>query len=210
MLGKIGFPSLVMLLVLTGTVLPLGHADAQEKPLAKLPAILEELRQGGLVIYFRHAVTVEAGTNYAPEDLQRCETQRQLSARGQADSLQIGKSIKALGIPIDMVLSSPYCRAKDTARLAFGRFTENPDLGFVMGTDADQTRRMAESLRRMLATSPKKGSNNVIVSHSANLLEAAGIFAKPEGAAYIFRPLADGRFEAVAKLLPDEWSEAKQ
>jgi len=50
----------------------------------------------------------------------------------------------------------------------------------------------------------------VLVSHSANLREAAGIFAKPEGAAYVFRPLPDGKFEAVARILPQDWSGAAQ
>jgi hypothetical protein len=58
----------------------------------------------------------------------------------------------------------------------------------------------------MLSTLPAKGTNAVLVSHSANLLEAAGIFAKPEGAAFVFRPLPDGKFEAVARILPEDWS----
>jgi hypothetical protein len=62
----------------------------------------------------------------------------------------------------------------------------------------------------MLATAPAKGSNAVIVSHTANLREAAGIWPKPEGVAYVFRPLPRGGFEAVARILPDEWGGVAQ
>jgi phosphohistidine phosphatase SixA len=183
-----------------------GAAGAQGVPLATLAAVFGELRQGGLVIYLRHTATVPPGIGAAAEQLANCETQRQLSAAGLASAVQIGKAVRSLGIPIGTVTASPYCRTRDTARLAFGRFEESCDLGFVIGADARETERMTESLRRMLATPPAPGTNSVLVSHSANLFEAAGIFAKPEGAAYVFRPLAGGRFEAIARILPEDWS----
>lgn len=202
------FGFLLVATLVTAAATWAGTANAEDKPLATMAALLDSLREGGLVIYLRHTTTVPTNASDKAEDLADCEEQRKLSAAGQAEAVRIGKSIKALGIPIGMVIASPYCRTKDTARLAFGRFAENRDLGFVMGADAGETRRMAESLRRMLATLPDKGTNSVIVSHSANLFEAAGIFAKPEGAAYIFRPQADGGFEVVAKILPDDWGRA--
>jgi len=59
----------------------------------------------------------------------------------------------------------------------------------------------------LLATRPAAASNTVIVAHTANLREAAGIWPKPEGVAYVFRPLGNGNFEPVAKVLPEEWSQ---
>lgn len=183
-----------------------GAFGAEEKPLAKLAAVIDDLRQGGFVIYLRHATTGTAPVE--AEDVTRCETQRNLSAQGRSEAVQIGKSMQALRIPIGRVISSPFCRTKDTAQLAFGRYVEDPDLGFLISSDASETKRLAASLRRMLATPPEKGSNTVLVSHSANLFEAAGMFAKPEGVAYVVKPLADGRFELLAKVLPDEWGDA--
>jgi hypothetical protein len=57
----------------------------------------------------------------------------------------------------------------------------------------------------MLSTPPAKATNAVIVSHTANLREAAGIWPKPEGVAYVFRPLPEGKFEAIAMVLPEDW-----
>ncbi len=181
-------------------------ASAEDKPLAELSSVLGELRHGGFVIYFRHAATEQTDATDEMADLTRCETQRNLSPEGQAQAAQIGKAIKALDIPVGTVAASPFCRTKDTAQLAFGRVTVNKDLYFVISTDAGETKRLADSLRRMLSTLPANGTNSVLVSHSANLREAAGIFAKPEGAAYVFRPLPNGKFEAVARILPEDWT----
>jgi phosphohistidine phosphatase SixA len=170
-----------------------------------LSAVLGELRNGGLVIYFRHAATNQTGSSDETADLTKCETQRNLSAEGREQAAQIGKAFGALKIPVGSVTTSPFCRSKDTAQLAFGRFTVSHDLHFAIGADAGETKRFTQSLRRMLATAPPKGINAVIVSHTANLREATGIWPKPEGVAYVFRPLPGGEFEAIAMVLPDDW-----
>jgi len=187
-----------------------ASATAESKPLGDLRAVLGDLRKGGFVIYFRHASTDQSAGGDEAADLARCETQRNLSAKGREEAAQIGKAIKALGIPVGSVLASPFCRTQDTARLAFGRFTVNKDLYFSIGADAGEMKRLASALRQLLSTPPAPGTNAVIVSHSANLREAAGIFPKPEGVAYVFRPLPHGEFEAVARILPEAWSGVAQ
>lgn len=199
-------------LVATGlaaaVAMPAGAASTVNEPLADLNSVLNELRQGGYVIYFRHAATNQAVAGVAAADLARCETQRNLSAKGREEAARIGKAIKALGIPVGSVLASPFCRAQDTARLAFGRFTVSKDLYFAIGADASEMKQLTNALRQLLSTPPPPATNAVLVSHSANLREAAGIFAKPEGVAYVFRPLPNGEFEAIARILPEDWSGA--
>ena len=134
--------------------LPQNAADAQDKPTANLSSVLGELRQGGFVIYFRHTATDAVGAPDAQADLTRCETQRTLSAKGRAQAAEIGAAIKTLGIPIGTVTTSPFCRTKDTAQLAFGRYTVDNDLYFVISADARETKRLTDSLRRMLSTPP--------------------------------------------------------
>jgi broad specificity phosphatase PhoE len=179
-------------------------ASAADK-LGNLSSVLGELRKGGLVIYFRHALTDKAGPTDEEADLANCATQRNLSAPGREQAAQIGKAIRALGIPIGTVTASPFCRCKDTAELAFGNFAVNKDLYFAIGTDASDTRRFTKSLRRMLSTVPATPTNAVIISHTANLREAAGLWPGTEGMAFVFRPLPGGEFEAIAKVMPDDW-----
>lgn len=201
-LGKIA--ALIGLVATMNLMVAAAPASAEDK-LATLSSVLGELRKGGLVIYFRHGATDQTGPSDEAADLMKCETQRNLSAAGRAETTQMGKAFHALRIPVGTVTTSPFCRCKDTAKLAFGRFTVSNDLYFAIGTGATETKRLAESLRQMLATLPAKATNAVIISHTANLREAVGIWPKPEGVAYIFRPLPEGKFEPIAMVLPEDW-----
>jgi phosphohistidine phosphatase SixA len=183
---------------------PVAFAQPADK-LRDLASVLGELRKGGLVIYFRHASTDQSGPTDEAADMANCATQRNLSALGREQAEQTGKAFLALGIPVGTVMASPFCRTRDTAKLAFGRFTVSNDLYYAIGTNVADTTRFTQSLRRMLSTPPSKATNSVLVSHTANLREATGIWPKPEGAAYVFRPLPDGKFEAIAMIAPEDW-----
>ena len=91
------------------------------------PAVLERLRRGGYVLAFRHAATDFSMTD-TTRDLRDCSRQRNLSAQGRRQARTIGISFRRLGIPVGRVLASPYCRTRQTARLAFGRASPSPDL----------------------------------------------------------------------------------
>ena len=52
--------------------------------------------------------------------LHDCRTQRNLSDEGRAHARQVGEAFRAQGVPVAQVLSSPWCRCLETARLAFG------------------------------------------------------------------------------------------
>jgi broad specificity phosphatase PhoE len=190
------------------TILVPASAAPAADSLADLSSVLRELRKGGLVIYFRHGPTNQTGSNDEAADVLKCETQRNLSDAGREQATQIGNAFRELRIPVGTVTTSPFCRTKDTAKLAFGRFTVDNDLYFAIGADVGETKRFTESLQRRLSTPPAQASNTVIVSHSANLREATGIWPKPEGVAYVFRPLSGGKFEAIAMILPEDWGKA--
>jgi phosphohistidine phosphatase SixA len=42
--------------------------------------------------------------------------QRNLTDKGRAEAREIGAHVKRLGIPVDEVLASPFCRTVETAR----------------------------------------------------------------------------------------------
>ena len=79
------------------------------------------LKNDGKLIFIRHA---NAPGNGDPEnfDISDCGTQRNLDYKGILDSKKIGVFFKEINIPIDKVLSSEWCRCKDTANYAFGKF----------------------------------------------------------------------------------------
>ncbi|MDO9371113.1 MAG: histidine phosphatase family protein [Gammaproteobacteria bacterium] len=170
--------------------------------------LVEALRTGGYVIYFRHGITDHSIDDKDWENLANCKTQRPLSDQGRKQMRGIGEAIKALGIRVSTVLSSPFCRCIDTAKLAFGRAEIIDDLrqGFV--DDKAATERRARALRKMLATAPSEpGTNTVLSGHSGNLQAVTGIWLREEGAAIVFKPVPVGTFTYIATIPPTRWQE---
>ena len=166
-------------------------ADASPAPDQLLVgrALLAALRRGGYVIYFRHAATDFSQADADRQDLADCSTQRNLDETGRADARAIGAAFRTLAIPVGDVLSSEYCRTRETAELAFGRATPTRDLTSRASTtnEAERAERI-EALRRLLATPPPPGVNTVLVGHQFNLQDATGV-SIAEGEAAIFLPL---------------------
>ena len=84
--------------------------------------ILNSLQEGNKIIFIRHAI---APGNGDPENfnIKDCSTQRNLSESGIKQSKKIGLFFKNNKIKIDQVLSSEWCRCKDTAKYAFENYT---------------------------------------------------------------------------------------
>lgn len=172
------------------------------------PALFEALKAGGYVIYIRHGKTNLDFADRDPVVITDCSTQRPLSDDGRKQAKQIGVTLRAMGVPIDRVLSSPYCRAMETAALAFADIDPNPAnmLRYSLALPKDEAERAADELRKVLATSPKTGANTVLVGHTSNLKEAAGLWPKKEGAALVFRPDGQGAFTFVGSLDPADFA----
>jgi len=84
-------------------------------------SVIKELQKGGKIVFIRHSL---APGNGDPDniDLKKCDTQRNLNQEGIEQSKKIGKLFKDNNIKIDKVLSSEWCRCKDTAKIAFGNY----------------------------------------------------------------------------------------
>lgn len=192
--------------VLITVLLALSLPAQAEKPL-EASRLVAALKQGGYIIYIRHAATDHSSTDTDRDDLRDWTHQRLLSDHGRNQSVVIGKAFRSLGIPVSQVISSPYCRSIETAKLAFGKATVSNDLAFSIGVAEKEAKRLAQALGKMLGTQPRAGANTVVVAHSANLKEAANIWPKPEGVAFIFKPLGNANFEMVGKVEPQQWAE---
>lgn len=171
---------------------PVGLADDA--------TLIRELRAGGYILAMRHAHTDmnqkdEQGTNY--DD---CTKQRNLDAKGRADAKRIGESFKAIGIPVSVVYSSPFCRNKDTASLAFTEFTIN---AACMGEDAPSITARNE----LLGTAPPSGKNIVLVTHKASLAASTGMTLEllVEGGALMIKPKGNSQFEVVHTIDATDW-----
>ena len=167
-------------------------------------ALIDNLRQGGLVVFFRHAATDKSQHDVGPDHLADCAAQRNLSILGRDQAAAIGQAFRALGIPVGDVVSSRYCRCLDTLRIAFGRAVPSTDLTSIMGVGEAERRRRTDAIRRMLSTPTNNGQNNLLVSHKFMLHDASGLWLE-EGDAGIARPLGNGRFEIIGPVKPADW-----
>ena len=84
-------------------------------------SIIKELQKGGKIVFIRHSL---APGNGDPDniDLKKCDTQRNLNHEGIEQSKKIGKLFRENNIQIEKVLSSEWCRCKDTAKYAFQQY----------------------------------------------------------------------------------------
>ena len=80
--------------------------------------LISQLKEGGKIIFIRHAYAPGSGD---PEifNLNDCSTQRNLSEKGKKQAKKIGEFFKKNKIKIEKVLSSEWCRCKETAEIAF-------------------------------------------------------------------------------------------
>lgn len=151
-------------------------------------SLLEALREGGFVIYIRHASTDFSTVDEEPVDLEDCATQRTLSETGRVESRRIGESIDDLVIPVGDVLSSEMCRAWETAELAFGEAELCSDLtAFATARSEAEEDERTGALRTLLATPPEPGTNTFVVGHLVNVTVAANVTME-EAEAAIFLP----------------------
>lgn len=184
-----------------------GAADAETRELLAGDALIEALRRGGYILYFRHGLTDHDTYDSDRNNLDNCASQRLLSEAGRQQMRSIGLAIKQLDIPISTVISSPYCRTVETAELAFGHTLKDAQLKHTVTASKREAEQQSLALKTMLSTPPvPAGTNTVLSGHTGNLQEATGIWPKPEGVAIVFRPHGDGKFDYVATILPELWS----
>ena len=154
-------------------MLALSGLPARAEPLGETMAAI-----GADVVFMRHALAPGTGD---PDNFQinDCGTQRNLDEAGRAQARAIGRYLRGNGFEFNEVLSSQWCRCRDTAEeLGIGEWREFPGLnsffsGFV---DRDETLALLED--RMSSIRP--GELILMVTHQVVIQAVAGI-SPPSG-----------------------------
>lgn len=158
------------------------------------------LRNGkGYVILLRHAQTTPGTGDPAGFKLEDCKTQRNLSEAGRTQAVRIGERIKADKIQVAQILSSQWCRCRDTARLMnVGTVTPATMLNsfFEDRTTADEQTKQVEQYIR-----GHQGESGVVimVTHQVNITALTGIVPSM-GEMVIVRANAQGRVEVAGRI----------
>lgn len=168
-----------LLAVSIGALLAYSHTSAQATTVSPDQAAWDALRSGGHVMLIRHA---RAPGTFDPPGftLGDCSTQRNLSEEGRAQALRLGELVRAMGIAVDQVQSSQWCRCVDTAKLAFGTNLVKTYAPLNSPTQLSAAQRQAhtQTLRKdVQAFSIKKSkapANRVFVTHMFNIQDITG------------------------------------
>lgn len=162
-------------------------ATGIEVPRGISAEILKELTHGGYTIFIRHS----RQTDHDASAFDRYETLlggkghptftegRCLNEYGEAEAWLLSKLFELGEIPVGTVYSSPVCRAKQTAEIAFGRIdvidqTLNYLVGGSNASSAEEKALADENFWQLISAPLEKGTNRVLVSHS-------GMFTRGEG-----------------------------
>ena len=131
-------------------------------------------KDGDKVIFIRHALAPGRGD---PKgfNIKDCKTQRNLDKIGIYQSKKIGEMFKEKKIKIDQVLSSQWCRCKDTANYAFGDFKEFSALNSTYTPPYDQNeKQQIKDLKNFANNWKGEGGNLVLVTHYVIILAMTG------------------------------------
>jgi len=128
-------------------------------------SIWDEARKGNKVILIRHALAPGSG-DPAGFKIEDCKTQRNLNKVGIGQSKKIGKIFRDNKIPIDIILSSEWCRCKDTAFHAFGGFKKFSALNSTFSNPYIKNEpRQIKEIKKYLKIWDGKGKNLILVTH---------------------------------------------
>ena len=172
--------------------------------------VVDALRGGGLVIVMRHASSPREQPDAATANPDNTSRERQLDRVGKDTATAMGAALRALKIPVGVVLTSPTYRARETVKyIGLPNPTAVPELGDGGQSMAGASEAQAAWLRARAATRPAAGTNTLIVTHSPNLTSAFPAWgAVADGEAVVVRP--DGTsFEIVGRIPIERWPSLK-
>ncbi len=126
--------------------------------------LINQLEDGGKLIFIRHAYAPGNGdpNNF---NLNDCSTQRNLNSIGRKQAKDIGKFFRVNKIQIYKVLSSEWCRCKETADIAFKDFSTNNFLNSFYSSKYEKNKdKQVEALNDYVKKF-KSNKNLILVTH---------------------------------------------
>ena len=122
-------------------------------------------QEGNKIILIRHSLA-PGGGDPAGFKVDDCKTQRNLNRTGINQSKKIGKLFKKNKVPVDQVLSSQWCRCKDTAKFAFGEYKEFTALNSTFQSPFDKNEvKQLKDLYSYVKKWNGNGKNLVLITH---------------------------------------------
>ena len=157
----------------------------------------QKLQSGGYVVLLRHGLTDPGVGDPQGFKLGDCKTERNLNPDGRAESKRLGEAFRRHQVPVAQVLSSEWCRCKDTAELAFGRYEVWPPLNNLFGRHENAAAQRSAILER--ASRFRGAGNLILVSHGSTIVQVAGI-SPAMGEMVVMKPAGAGKLALVGRI----------
>jgi phosphohistidine phosphatase SixA len=180
----------IVSLFLVAILSPISPAEAEE-------AAWQALKRPGAIALMRHALAPGTGDppNFVLGD---CATQRNLDARGREQARQIGAALREQGIVFDRVLTSQWCRCRETAELLNAGPVENlPALNSFFADSSTRSAQTAatEAFLRALPDTTRV----LLVTHQVNITALTGVF--PASGEVVVGAMGPAGFVVAERLL---------
>jgi len=135
-----------------------------------LPEAWAALVSGSHVALIRHGNAPPGHGDPPGFKIDDCATQRNLDEKGRAQARALGEAFRRHDVRVDSILSSPWCRCLETARLmALG-----PVDGTLAVAASDRSPERLAGLRQILASWRGPGTL-VVVTHALTVQALVGI-----------------------------------
>ncbi|MEM1129228.1 MAG: histidine phosphatase family protein [Pseudomonadota bacterium] len=155
----------------------------------------EALAEPGTLAIMRHALAPGTG-DPADFTLGDCRTQRNLDARGQQQARAIGAAFRERGIGFDSVLTSQWCRTRETADLLdLGPVSDAVPLNSFFRDRSGRARQTADTRALIDETEGRA----MLVTHQVNISALTGEFTR-SGEVLVIRPDGDS-IEVVGRIM---------
>jgi phosphohistidine phosphatase SixA len=133
-------------------------------------ALWSALADGGKVVMIRHTqsedATPEVSMHLSAEG--DCTQEQNLSEEGREQARALGALFQEHGVTVDAVMSSEFCRARETAELAFGDYEAWTPLNLIEALPAGESEWLMEDVRDRMGGFDGEGVL-VLVSHRSNI-----------------------------------------
>ena len=138
--------------------------------------IWKEIDKGNKIIFIRHALAPGSG-DPPGFNINDCKTQRNLNDTGIKQSKKIGKLFKDNQVKIDLVLTSEWCRCKDTARYAFNNFKEFSALNSTFEAPFNKNKaKQTKEIKLFVKKWKGEGKNLIFVTHYSVITEMTNAY----------------------------------
>ncbi len=155
-------------------------------------------QEGNKILLIRHSLA-PGGGDPPGFKINDCKTQRNLNRTGINQSKKIGKLFKKNKVPVDQVLSSQWCRCKDTAKYAFGNFKEFAALNSTFQSPYNKNEgKQLKELYEFIKKWDGKGKNLVLITHYSIITAVTN--AVPSSGEIV---IADKNFKVLGTIQTD-------